>query len=156
MVFQEEIVVKIKEDESLKIYKKPPNDLELPCPFDNSKKVRLILGKIEPLERSVYKTKVAIYKCVEGKKCTNKFKDHCPFLNINLSPLKEAILTPPMWDKEEHLFFYCPKCKGYINHPPVAKHVNTMGTSPLAGYKGWEYRCARCGTTIYERIYAYS
>lgn len=43
---------------------------------------------------------------------------------------------------------YCPECKGWIKGHPNDYAVNTLDSRRLAGRRGTEYHCARCGRKL--------
>ena len=50
---------------------------------------------------------------------------------------------------DRYMFFhFCKRCGGWIEGQPNAFEINTLNPSQLAGRKGTEYFCRRCGEQI--------
>lgn len=46
------------------------------------------------------------------------------------------------------VYYHCPHCKGWLEGHPNGYGVNTLDTSRLAGRRGTEYFCKRCGWEV--------
>ena len=48
----------------------------------------------------------------------------------------------------EHYAYYCGNCKGWIMGEPNDYYINNLAPEHLAGRRGHDYYCRRCGENV--------
>ncbi len=62
---------------------------------------------------------------------------------------KEADLNSEHWGEgKEFSMYYCSHCDGWIYGEPHKYHIDTLRPEQLAGRRGDEYFCRRCGERV--------